>query len=354
MLSFNPDLFKLARESRGISQKELSAQLNIAQSEISKAESGKKVPGEDFVEKTAAFLGYTPEFFAQTAVSIPDAGIRHRKRSALPTKARVRIEAEAVTRMFDVGIMAVERGGQQPELLFREGRTPEDMARLLRKAWGIPAGPIENLATLLERHGLLLIPFDFGTGFLDAFAIPQPDPDAPICIAVNINPAFTPDRRRFTLAHELGHVVLHRDEVEDESAAKRQEKEANAFASEFLAPAADIKPELEQSLSFARLRALKARWKVSMSSLVYRATALGILSPKESKRMWFLFGKYGYRKHEPPMGLEHEYPIGLECLAARFARAHGDAAAELLHLTPSHFATRYPKARQQGETALVT
>lgn len=348
MRPFSPELFKLAREAKGVSQKELAEKLTIAQSEISKAESGKKLPSEEFLEKTSAFLGYTPDFFEQTTVAIPDAGIRHRKRSALPAKALARIEAEAVARMLDVGVFVKEFGGQPTRLPARDGRSPADMARVLRKTWNVPSGPIEDFATLLENQGILLLPFDFGTDLLDAFAIPQPEPDVPICIALNVNPSFSPDRRRFTLAHELGHVVLHREEIEDESAAKRQEKEANDFASEFLAPAADIGPELVQPLTFAYLRTLKVRWKMSMSSLVYRAGDVGSLPPSATKRMWYLFTKYGYRKHEPQMGLEHERPRLLLQLAMRFARNHGAATSEVLHLSKSNFAARYPEAVQQG------
>ena len=95
MPSFNPDLFKLAREEKGLSQKALAEQLGVAQSEISKVESGKKVPGEELVDKAASFFGYTPEFFEQVDVVLPEEGIRHRKRSALSATDRARIEAEA-------------------------------------------------------------------------------------------------------------------------------------------------------------------------------------------------------------------------------------------------------------------
>ena len=88
MPSFNPDLFKLAREEKGLSQKALAEQLGVAQSEISKVGSGKKVPGEELVDKAASFFGYTPEFFEQVDVVLPEEGIRHRKRSALSATDR--------------------------------------------------------------------------------------------------------------------------------------------------------------------------------------------------------------------------------------------------------------------------
>ena len=344
MPSFNPDLFKLAREEKGLSQKALAEQLGVAQSEISKVESGKKVPGEELVDKAASFFGYMPEFFEQVDVVLPEEGIRHRKRSALSATDRARIEAEARARMLDISVFAKAQGGLVSDLPAREGRSPVEMARVLREEWKVPSGPIDDLVDLLERHKVLVLAFDFGTDLLDAFALPQPDPEAPSCIALNTNPAFPADRQRFTLAHELGHVVLHRDEFAGESAEKRQEKEANEFAGEFLAPEADVADELRPPLSFARLRDLKAKWKMSMGALVHRAADIGILKPAETKRVWFAFNRYGYRKHEPSMGLVREVPEGVSWLVSDFLKRNGATAVSMLHLSQTLFDKRYPGA----------
>lgn len=342
MPSFNPDLFKLAREERGLSQKALAEALKVVQSEISKVESGKKVPGEEFVGKAAAFFGYTPAFFSQADVVLPEGGIRHRKRSALSATDRARIEAEAKARMLDASALAKCQEAFASDLPARDGRDPAEMARFLRRAWSVPSGPIDNLPLLVERHKVLILAFDFGTDLLDAFALPQPDPDAPVCIAFNTNPAFPPDRHRFTLAHELGHVVLHRDEFADESDEKRQEEEANEFAGEFLAPESDIREDLSPPITFARLRDLKAKWKMSMGALVHRAQDIGLLKPAESRRIWFLFGRYGYRKREPGMGLAPEKANGIRRLLDMFRESRGDDnLPAFLHLAQSLFEQRY-------------
>ena len=307
MPSFNPDLFKLAREEKGLSQKALAEQLGVAQSEISKVESGKKVPGEELVDKAASFFGYTPEFFEQVDVVLPEEGIRHRKRSALSATDRARIEAEARARMLDISVFAKAQGGLVSDLPAREGRSPVEMARVLREEWKVPS-----------------------------------------CIALNTNPAFPADRQRFTLAHELGHVVLHRDEFAGESAEKRQEKDANAFAGEFLAPEADVADELRPPLTFARLRDLKAKWKMSMGALVHRAADIGILKPSEAKRVWFVFNRYGYRKHEPSMGLVREVPQGVSWLVSDFLKEHGATAVSMLHLSRTLFDNRYPGTLQDA------
>ena len=111
MPSFNPDLFRLAREERGLSQKALADALKVAQSEISKIESGKKVPGEAFVGTIAAFFGYAPEFFAQTDLALPEGGILHRKRSTLSATERNRLVRQFQTGSEPLFLISLKAGG---------------------------------------------------------------------------------------------------------------------------------------------------------------------------------------------------------------------------------------------------
>ncbi len=343
MPSFNFEMLKLAREERGLSQKNLAKKLHATQSEISKFEGGEKMPDEDFVKRAASFFGYTAEFFSRPFMALPCGLVFHRKRNALSATDRKRIVAEARARMLDLAVMAKSAGISQNALPRREGRLPENMARLVRDAWGVKPGPVENMSGLLERHRIVVLPFDFGSELLDGFFMPPAEEGSPHCIALNSSDAFPPDRKRFTLAHELGHLMLHRDEFADED-GKRQEDEANAFASEFLMPAEDVDEDFSEPLTFVRLRELKAKWKVSMGALVMRAKSLGAITDAEEKRIWFLFSRYGYRKHEPPMGLVEEKPQGITWLASKFAEAKGAEAPAALFLSSGLFARRYPSA----------
>lgn len=72
------------------------------------------------------------------------------------------------------------------------------------------------------------------------------------------------DRYRFTLAHELGHLVMHR------APTPTMEDEANAFAAELLMPASDIYNDL-RNISIEKAAALKPFWRTSMAALFYRA-----------------------------------------------------------------------------------
>ena len=228
------------------------------------------------------------------------------------------------------------------------------MARHVRSLWGVPSGPAGTLVDILERHRIAVLAFDFGNNLLDGFFMPPAEPGSLHCIVLNSSEAFPPDRKRFTLAHELGHLMLHRDEFAEED-GKGQEQEANDFASEFLMPAADIGADFAAPLTFARLRELKMKWKVSMGALVMRAKALEAITQQEEKRIWYLFSRYGYRKHEPRMGLEDETPRAVPWLVNSFSRKHGMGAPAALGLLPASFARRYPfcPVNSQGGVAVT-
>ena len=100
------------------------------------------------------------------------------------------------------------------------------------------------------------------------------------------------DRQRFTLAHELGHLVMHDVPTEE------MEDEADKFASEFLMPEAQIQGQLH-ALSMRKLWELKSRWKVSMAALVKRAETLGCITASQTRYLWIQLSKSGYRLEEP-------------------------------------------------------
>lgn len=107
-----------------------------------------------------------------------------------------------------------------------------------------------------------------------------------------VNDALTPDRERLTLAHELGHLVMHR------SPSATMEDEAFEFAGEFLMPAREIQPFLG-NLTLPRLAALKAEWRVSMAALITHATRLGAITERQARYLWMQMSKAGYRQREP-------------------------------------------------------
>ncbi|MGH3684854.1 MAG: ImmA/IrrE family metallo-endopeptidase [Pseudonocardiaceae bacterium] len=167
--------------------------------------------------------------------------------------------------------------------------TPEQAARFVRAQWRMPAGPVRRLAQWLEAAGYLLFGEDFGTGRVDGLS--QWVGDHPVILYNDVAPT---DRVRLTLAHELGHLVLHAATT----SADDMEAEANAFAAEFLIPAEVVRPSL-RNLKIGRLLDLKREYGVSMQALVERAYHLDLLSPTQRTSMYKMFSARGWRTCEP-------------------------------------------------------
>jgi Zn-dependent peptidase ImmA (M78 family) len=153
----------------------------------------------------------------------------------------------------------------------------------------MPRGPVGDLTRLMEDAGAIVIPFDFGTPLMDGFC-QQPGDDLPP--VVFINSGQPKDRYRFSLAHELGHLVMH------QTPNPEQEIQANIFASEFLMPTSEIKPQFYNP-SISKFMELKLYWGVSMQSLIYKAWQIGCISDRMFKYYNIEMAKRGFRRKEP-------------------------------------------------------
>ena len=346
---FNFERLRLLRESLGISQTEFARRLRITQAALSKLESGNLVPSDDLLKDISEEFGYCVEYFQKESQILPCGLVFHRKRASLPAKIRSRLEAEAKLRALDV-LKIREYADFSSNLIRRDGQTPEECARRLRKLWKVGANcPIDNLVELCEKNGVLILSFDFGTDKIDGFFLSLSDSNVTF-IFINDSEVFSPDRRRFSLAHELGHAVLHCDEFPSLEA----EEEANNFASEFLAPKAGIAPEIRiicrgrKSISLKDLFALKRKWKISMAAILYRAKSLGLIDEKAYRRLCVYMSAQGYRKQEPPAGLAIERPKGLTRLFAECSQQAGASVRELLALPDDTFERRYGFCQSDG------
>ncbi len=177
------------------------------------------------------------------------------------------------------------------------------IADLNRRTWLVPSGPTRALVAWVERAGCIVVHCDFAALKVDGFTVQISD--MPPCIFLNRN--MPADRQRFSLAHELGHDVMHQVLSPD------MEAEANAFASALLKPARDIRPRLSgPRLTIQNLAALKLVWRVSMAALLYRAKEIDAITENQSQYLWRQMSASGYRKAEPPeLDLKVEMPTVL-------------------------------------------
>jgi Zn-dependent peptidase ImmA (M78 family)/plasmid maintenance system antidote protein VapI len=327
----NPEVLVIARESRGLTQSELARRLAITQGALSKIEGGVKSASPDVVTRLAQILDYPEQFFfsREPVFGLGVGNLYHRKRQALSAATLARVHAQVNIRRIHIFRMlnAVEPlAARFARLDLEDHKSPEQVARVVRAKWLLPDGPLRDLTKAIEDAGGIVIRYDFGTSLIDA--VSQWPPDMPPMFFVN--ESVPGDRLRYSLAHELGHILMH------ESHSDEMEKEADRFAAELLMPARDICPQLEP-VTLPRLATLKPYWKVSMAALLKRASDLGRLTQRQTRYFWMQMGQLGYRKREPvELDIPIEQPTSLEELIRTHREDLGYSMADLSALLTAH------------------
>lgn len=292
----NPQLVTLARLTRRLTQSQLADRLGVGQGTISKIEAGVIGVTEDEADGVASVLDYPRHFFFSDVriegPGVPELYHNRKKRKVGATALQCAYATAAVREMhIDALLRSWEPVDDFPAFPIDEFHyDPPKIARTIRAMWRIPPGPIHNITELIEEAGGIIMRCDFATPHIDGFS--RYRKSKPPLYFLNIN--LLPDRWRWTLAHELGHVVMHSsaDPYDD------IEKDANQFASEFLMPAQEIRSQL-LNLSFQKLAALKRQWKVAMQALLMRAGDLDLITPRQKQYMFMSLTKAGYRMREP-------------------------------------------------------
>lgn len=333
----------LARESRGLTQRELAERLEMDNGRLSRIEAGLKEFSPDQAQCLIEVLDYPRSFFMQRATrqGMGASEFYHRKRASLT--GRVLAEIHARIDIYRIGIERLLHGAVSepskaiPSLDVEDCGGPAEVARLVRSTWFQPRGPIADLTRLIEDAGGIVIRMAFKTPLVDA--VSRALPGLPPLFFMNRD--IPADRYRFSLAHELGHVVMHA------LPNPEMETQAHAFAAELLMPADDIRPDLA-SVSLPRLAALKGVWKVSMAALLKRAKDIGTIADRQYRFQWMRMSQAGYKNREPvETSLEQEEPHLLSELIDlyRSDMSYRDEDLQaLLRLNPPDFEGLYTAA----------
>jgi len=291
MSSVNPEMLRVARISRERTQTEVAAAIGIKQPTYSKIESG-LVAGDEHLRELAHTLGYPESFFLQSDRVWGTASPHHRRRKTVSTSRLQELEANLnvirlqVKRLsasveivppFDVPTIDLDVAGSAAEV-----------AREVRRHWRMPSGPVPSVTRAVEDAGVIIVERPMAEK-LEAISVWGPG-EAPVIL---INGIFPVDRKRQTLAHELGHLVMHVADVTDDP-----EGEAHEFAREFLMPSIEIRPELS-NLNAGMLPDLKRRWRCSMRNFVYHARSLGIITNDQARYLFMRLNMEFGAKREP-------------------------------------------------------
>ena len=349
MADINPAMLTVAREARGMTQAELAVAVAVSQAKISKYEAGFLRVSDNDVAAFSLALDFPPEFFFQTdkVYGFGSSCFYHRKRMRMPVtelrklQARLNIFRFHVTRLMR-GV-EIETQNQFIRLDVDEHGGPEEVARALRSAWNLPMGPVASVVDAVEAAGAIVYAMPLGTHQIDA--ISQVAPGCPPLIFVNSDSPG--DRLRFTLMHEVGHIVMHQLPSDD------MESQADRFAAEFLLPSAELKGALRQ-LRLQQLPPLKTQWKVSMAALIKRAYDLKQISERQYRSLFTEMSVQGWRTREP-VEIDVESPEVFDRILDTHLNEHRFTVTELARMVNSKESRfeAYLKRRTPGGLRIV-
>lgn len=302
MSPYNYDLLETARHLRQFTQKEVAKEAGMSQSWLSKAEHGVQELPEEIMQRLADLYELPLEFFLNGNAVTPVGHLYYRKRLTISEKVIDSFVAkiQIIKGIVDELMTSVELPEYKLNCYNPLEYSPKEIADRVRYDLCIARGPIPNLTKLLEDNGVIIIKLDFGTDKIDGLTTVT----ASNRKIMFINEQMPNDRIRFSLAHELGHLVMHIERTPH--SIETVEDEADMFASQFLMPESEISPFLKE-LDLSILAQLKRRWRVSMRALIRKAKDVGAINQDEYRSFQILFSKKGFNKNEPIM-LPIEYP----------------------------------------------
>lgn len=246
----------------------------------------------------ARSLGFSEDFFKKE----PSHSL-HRGSLLLRSKKSIKMaEVDALTAFAEMGyelFSALSEHATRPPLRvplqIMSGSSPEEAARLTRAALDLPeSDPIDHLIHAVERSGVPIFVADIKMPDArhDAFSVWGGDfHEQPMVMARPVN---SWERTRWSVAHELGHLVLHRGR-----SGNVDEEEANRFANEFLLPADLLVAEWPHAATLSSLMPLKDRWQISLAALIKHGQNNGLI---EDHRVSGLFKQLSARK-DPVTGV---------------------------------------------------
>lgn len=290
---FNPSRLAFARRHRGFSKKDLAEKLNVTYRALVAYELGEYPPMPEVLSELSAALKFPECFFSGNdleTLMAEDVSFRSLTKMAAKQRDTALTQSELALYLskwlesrFELPVLDI------PDL--RQEKDPEAAAEALREHWGLGLLAIRNMVHLLESKGVRV--FSLSIRNVDVDALSTWKAGTPF---VFLNSYKSAERSRFDAAHELGHLVLHR---QGPPSGRVGEEEAHRFASAFLMPAASVLARAPKLASIPELFRLKKIFGVSVAAINYRLHQLKLISDWQYRSLAIQISKNGYRSSEP-------------------------------------------------------
>ncbi len=279
----------------------------VTRAAISQYERAEQTPSPLVLQRIADAMNLPQQHFLAEIHSV-DAPVFYRSFASTLKRSRLRAERrlEWLQEIVDYLATSIEFPViNVPDVSTRDvlkvsGDDIDDIATKVRRHWGLGDGPIPHMVRLAENNGVVTARQFLDSDRLDAFSYWADHNKHPMVVLSSDKECAV--RSRFDLAHELGHLVLHRhirsQQLTSKTDFKQIELQANRFAGAFLLPAKTFLKELN-SLTLDAFLAQKKRWCTSVALMVRRCEDLGVLNEDLAHRLWINLGRRGWRRREP-------------------------------------------------------
>jgi len=318
-----PERVLALRDLLGFSLQEIGTATGLSQGYLSDIANGNRPFTDQHATLLASTLDFPEEFFYVSAPSVEGSSLNFRKLKKAKAKDTKKAsqyfrEASRVTQIVAhaASLRTKELPSVAPDIDLLSDKDIEEAAQATRQLMGLgPNDPVPNLTRAIERLGIVVAPL-----ILD----PTNDEETPVNSfeghfgishgtsagfpVIGYFPGASPDRDRFTLSHEIGHVVLHSNRSSSDP-----EREANRFAGALLMSEDAARAELGSMVTLNQLARVKARFGISIQALIMRAAALGIIDERRQRSLFVQLSARGWR-HSEPVEVEPEYPLLLRKL----------------------------------------
>jgi Zn-dependent peptidase ImmA (M78 family)/DNA-binding XRE family transcriptional regulator len=279
---FSPERLTTARQRRKLTMKALAELIGVTAMTITRYERGGANPDSSMVESLATTLSISAAFlYGNESDSIDVEAVSFRARRAMTATVRDKTLATgsiaSVTLSPEFHRRFTMPALDLPDLSEYQDR-PATAARMLRHHWKLGVGPIMNMIRTLEAKGVEVYWIAEDSPSVDAVSFWRDR--RPFVIMNSVDKAG--ERCRYNAAHELAHLVLHRNvSVKD---GFEIEKQADTFASAFLLAGEQFYYECPKSLVLSNFFPLKRRWGVSIQAMVRRGKDLGVYREYQYER----------------------------------------------------------------------
>lgn len=303
-----------ARESLGLTKAALSTMTGVSPATITNWEKGTQLPTEDKLELLASSIKFKAQWFLKEPNIITGEQAYFFRSLASTTKSAREIAHARLNWLHEIKVLTEQwvdfpkvniPSLTEQQFLSITDEEIEAISVEARKVLNLGMGPISNLSITLESAGVILAMGELGSIKMDGVSKWDQTTSRPyVFISTDKSNAI---RNRFDLAHELGHLVLHKNvtDANHKKFYKEIENQANFFAGCFLMPSESFSLEIKWP-TLDNFLSLKKRWKVSVAAMIMRSYQLGLIDEEQKLRLFKGKSARGWNKGEP---YDKEFPL---------------------------------------------